>query len=608
MRSLAKSRLSLAIAALATVAVAIALNTLADAFRIRVDVTQDRAHTLSAGTKGILESLSLPVQLRLYASLSDAPMPPSLKAYVRRIEDLLEEMQKASGGRLEVLRLTPAPDSDAEASARLDGIESQRLPNGGHLFLGISATQLDRKAAIPFLAPERERLLEYDIVRAIAQVNRDARVKVGILSALRVRGGPPLDPAGERPRPWALLEELQRDFDLVDIPLNARKIPADVGVLLIIHPRRITVETQFAIDQFLMRGGRLVAFLDPHCVFEGGRSPAADPGSSTLDRLLPAWGIGFQTEGVLADLELEGKARQGQIPALLDLGPDFLNREDVLTSGLDSLLVAFAGPFTILEDADPSLRRDILFHSSGASQLVDPQTARDSREAIVRDFVKSGREMPLGLRLTGKFKTAFPEGMPGNGGANFLRESTTETTVLLVGDADMLHDPLCVTEAWGLFPNGRMILPTNGNLALAQGAIEQLAGDPDLIAVRSRSIRRRPFTVIHALQAAAEEKYQATIRDLEKDLEETRRRLEQLGQGKQEHYLLTPAQQQEIAKFREQEATVDRQLKEARRQLRAEIDALADRILWWNLVVVPTAAALLFLVWGIWRRRRLSPR
>ena len=590
--------------------VLVALNILAFKYSLRFDLTEDRAFTLSPGTRAILGRLENPVQVRLYAGVSGGQLPPFLKNYAARVENLLKEMSVASGGLVQVQRLDPQPDSNAEESASLDGIDPQPLPNGASLTLGLSANMLDERIALPFLPPDRERLLEYDIARAIASIAEPSRPVVGVMSPLPVMGQPMamMMTGGPGPEPWVFVNELRRDFDVRSVAMNAPAIPDDVDCLVVIHPKDITPAAEFAIDRFVRRGGRLLAFLDPFCIFDGGFGPVPQGTSSTLPTLLPAWGIAFDNTLAVADLEYEGRTREGRSPGLLDLTATAMNPEDVLTADVDNLLLAFAGRYS----GDPAggLLRETLFESSTASQLVSPQIARMDPEMVVRDFKASGERMPLAVRLTGMFPTAFPDGPPEGVDASKEDTETAETTVILVGDADMIQDPLSVTEVRGLFPGRRMFVPVNGNLGFAQSAVELLTGSDDLIRVRSRATRNRPFTVVRQMQAAAEQKFQDTIRKLETSLQEAQERLARLQQGKEEgqRFILTEEQQREIERFRQEEASVKRQLKDVRRELRAEIDALEVRLKWLNIAAVPALVVVVALIFGFLRRRRSRAR
>jgi ABC-type uncharacterized transport system involved in gliding motility auxiliary subunit len=408
---------------------------------------------------------------------------------------------------------------------------------------------------------------------------------------------------GPGPQPWAIAEELKRDFDMREVPMGSVDIPPEVDVLFVIHPKDITPEGEFGLDQFVLRGGRLVVFLDPMCLFDGGSGQIPQPSISNLPTLLPAWGLSFDSTQAVADLTFEGRTRDGRNPWLLDLHGPALDPGDVLTADAGELLLGMAGAFS--GNGTETLTIETLVRSSADSQLVDPYSARMSPGLVVQNFVASGREMPLALRISGNFTTAFPSGKPGGDGAPPpLQSSQRETTVILVGDADMLADPLAVSEVRGPFPGGRLLVPANGNLGFAQSAAEQLAGDPALISVRGRAVTSRPFTVVRQMQASAEQKYLATIRELETSLQETQSRLANLERGKVEgqKFLLTPEQQKEIESFRRTEAEVKKKLKETRRELRAEIDALEVRLKWLNIAAVPACVALAGLGFGLWRR------
>ncbi|HWL54396.1 MAG TPA: GldG family protein, partial [Chthoniobacteraceae bacterium] len=290
--------------------VIVAVNYLAGRVPKRIDLTEEKAYTLSDGTRSILSRLPSPIQIRLYATRNET-IPPQLRLYVQQVEDLLEEIRQASNGRVEIQKLDPEPDSEAEDSARLDGVEGQALPNGEQLYLGLSVSLLDHKEAIPFLSPERERLLEYDIARAISRVITEEKPVVGVMSPLPLAGMPNAPmmmmqmPQGQQ-EPWVFYSELQRDFTVREIPLTADSIPEEVKVLLVIHPRGISEATEYALDQFVLRGGKLIAYLDPSAVTDeaqGGGMPGSPSEGSNLEKLLSAWGITFDSTQTVADME-----------------------------------------------------------------------------------------------------------------------------------------------------------------------------------------------------------------------------------------------------------------------------------------------------------------
>lgn len=598
----------------------------------RIDLTAEKAYTLSPGTRAILAKLDTPVQIRLYCTRNEN-MPPQLAQYAQQVEDLLNEYRQASKGQIEIKKLDPEPDSDAEDSAKLDGVEGQLLQTGEKLYLGLSVSMLDQKEALPFLAPDRERLLEYDLSRAISRVITTQKPVVGVMSPLSITGqqmNMMMMQMGQQrgQEPWALYSELKRDFAVQSVEMTADKIPDEIKVLLLVHPKEITDATQYAIDQFILRGGKLIAYLDPACVLdrESQRSMGGPQGasSSNLEKLLKAWGVAFDSSKVVADLDYLGRSQRGKAPGVLMLNEQALSKDDIVTVGADNLFMIFPGAFS--GTPVDGLKETVLIKSSKNAQLVEPMMAQMAPEEVLKNFNPDGKEFPLAIRLTGKFKTAFPEGKPkaqpnpedknakkDDKPEPGLKESKEENTVLLIGDADMIQDPVCITAVQNPFGGGRMIMPSNGNLAFAQGAVEQLTGDSNLIAVRSRATRERPFTVVKKMEADADAAYRKQIKDLETNLAETQNKLNELQQhkdaeGKAQRFILSPEQQAEIANFRKTEADVKKQLKDVRRTLRADTDALENRVKWINIAGMPLVVALSGIGFSILKRKRATAK
>jgi ABC-type uncharacterized transport system involved in gliding motility auxiliary subunit len=602
----------------------VAINYIAGRAKQRIDLTAEHAYTLSPGTKAILKKLDTPVQIRFYVSQSADGMPVFLKTYAQQIDDLLGEYRQSSRGLIQIQKLDPEPDSDAEDSARLDGVEPQALSNGERVYLGLSVSLLDQKEAIPFLSPERERLLEYDISRAIARVATPEKPVIGVLSSLPVMGmgaTMPMQEQGEPP--WVLIEELKRDYNVKEIEPNASVIPDDVKLLLVIHPKAVSETTQYALDQFILRGGKLIAFLDSLAALDpqvASQQFGSPPSNSNLDRLLKPWGVKFDDTKVLADMDFVGRTSQGRAPAVLALTEKAMNKEDIATAETGNLFLVFAGVFS--GTPTKGLKETVLLHSSKDSELVDPMLARLPGEGIANSFKPSGTEYPLAIRLSGKFKTAFPEGKP-KPPANEpnekkeetaknepgLKESKQDTTVVLIGDSDMIQDRVAVRSLGNPFGQ-RVFMPANGNLAFAQNLIDQLSGDSNLIAVRSRASRERPFTVVKKMQADAEASYRSKIKELEDGLADTQRKIGQLQSGKQEgqRFILSPQQQEELANFRKKEVEAKTQLKEVRKKLRADIDSLENRIKWVDIAGMPALVALTGLAFALVKRRRSAAR
>ena len=621
----------------------IAFNVIAGAIKKRIDLTQEKAYTLSAGTKAILHKLDTPVQVRFYCTQVGSATPDSvlLKGYARRVEDLLDEYKQVAGGKLIIQKYDPQPDSDAEDSARLDGVEGQPMPNGEKFYLGVAVSLLDQKEAIPFLAPNRERMLEYDLSRAISRVVTPERPVVGIMSPMPIFGmaaNPMMARMGQQAQqPWVIVNELKNDFEVKNVSMDVDKIDDDIKVLLLVHPRGISDKAQFALDQFVMRGGRLIAFLDPLPMVdarEQNQMLGSIPNSgSSLDKLLKAWGLSFDTSKVVADMNLKMQigGRNGEpqeAPAVLSLTSEGINTDDIVTSEIDNLWLPYAGAFT--GTPVKGLKETVLLKSTKDSQLVDGFMANLAGENIVKDFKPSGVEYALAVRLTGKFSTAFPNGPPEDKDkkpdeekpdekkpdekapekkpADYLKETKNDNSVILVGDADMLYDSVALRRVQS--PFGVLSMAMNGNLSFAQNAVEQMTGDDNLIAVRSRAVRNRPFTVVKKMQAEAQANYQSKIKELEDSLADTQQQLNQLQQKKEkgQRFILSPEQQAAIDNFRKKEAEVKIKLKDERKALRRGINSLENRLTWVNIAGMPLLVSLSGLGLAFYKRKRTSAK
>ena len=610
----------------ALVAVLIAANFILGAFNLRADLTEGDVYTLSPGTRQVLGKLEAPVRLRLYYSQGSEAVPVGLKTFAKRVEDLLNEYKSAGRGKVIVEKFNPEPDSDAEDSAQLDGIEGQLTNAGEKFYLGLSISFLDQKAAIPVLAPDRERLLEYDITRGIAQVGETKKPVVGVMSALPVMGRS-LDPIRKQQpsEPWVLVQELKKIFDVREVRLDAPKIDDAIKVLLVIHPRNLSEDTEYAIDQFVLRGGKLVAFVDPYAYFDQQpdlQNPfgGAQAGQSMFYNLFKAWGVDVDMGKVIADLSFASGAGPRLLPTLLSLTTQALNMDDVVTSQIGTLLIPFGGAFK--NKLADGLKETVLVHTSKNAMPVDLIIATLSGEPSTRGFQPTNEEMPLAVRLTGKFHTAFPEGRPKpyappradkkkgdekkapDPAEPQLRQSAEENSVVLVADVDLLSDGAAV-EIQEVFGQ-RVAVPRNGNLALALGMVEQLSGDSALINLRSRASFSKPLTVVREMEARAQQQYLGKIKELEDNLNKTQENLQALQRGKSgtASSILTAEQQAELDNFRQRAVETRRDLKELRKNLRVETDALEFWTKVLNIGLVPLLVALAGLALALARRRR----
>jgi ABC-type uncharacterized transport system involved in gliding motility auxiliary subunit len=616
----------------AMVLILIAVNVIAGAVRQRVDLTKEKAYTLSDGTRAILAKLDTTVKIRFYCSQTAATTPETvfLKSYARKVEDLLVEYRQAGKGKIILEKYDPQPDSDAEDSARLDGVEGVPIQSGEKFYLGLAVSLLDSKEAVPFLAPNEERLLEYKISRCISRVVKPDKPVVGVMSPLPVFGmpsNPMMAQMGQRgSEPWALITELQNDFAVKRVEMTADKIADEIKVLVVIHPKEITDAAQYAIDQFILRGGKLIAFLDATSLVDSqsqqqnpmmGRMPG---GGSSLEKLLKAWGVQFDNSKVVADMTYKmdvggGGGQSSERPTWLALTPEGIHTNDIITSQIDNVWYFSGGSFSGTPVA--GLKETVLLKSTTDSQLVDGFMANLAGESVMKDFKSSGKEFALAIRLTGKFKTAFPDGKPAENKEddkkeakpdekkpdNSLKESKEDSTVVLVGDSDMIYDNFAIRKIQS--PFGNMVTAMNGNLSFAQNAVEQLSGDNNLIAVRSRATLNRPFTVVKKMQAEAEAKFRGKVKEIEDDLAQTQQRLNELQQNKEkgQRFILSPEQQAEVEKFRQKQVEANRTLKKVQKDLRREVDSLEARVKWYNIAAVPMAVTLCGIILAAYKRK-----
>jgi ABC-type uncharacterized transport system involved in gliding motility auxiliary subunit len=385
-----------------------------------------------------------------------------------------------------------------------------------------------------------------------------------------------------------------------------------------------------------MRGGKLIAFLDALPIIdtkEQNQMMGNIPNTgSNLDKLLKAWGLSFDTSKVVADMnfkmQLQGRDGQPQdAPAFLSITAEGINKDDIITSEIDNIWLPFAGAFS--GTPVPGLKETVLLHSSKDSQLVEGFMANLSGENVMKEFKSSGKSYALAVRLSGNFKTAFPEGRPEDKKAddkkddpakkpedktaakkpdNSLKAGTGENTVVLVGDADMLFDNFSIRQMQS--PFGTIPMVMNGNLNFAQNAVDQLGGDNNLISVRSRATQARPFTLVKKMQAEAETRYRTRIKELEDSLAETQKRVNELQQNKEkgQRFILSPEQQLELDKFRKNEATAKADLKQERKKLRTDIETLENWTKGLNIAAVPLLVSITGIGLALFKRKRTAAK
>ena len=590
-----------------------------------MDFTENKVHTLSEGTRSILTELDTPVVIRYYASRNTDYMPEELKLHMRRVDDLLKEYSNISKGRLRIENLDPLPDTDAEDSANLDGINGQRMDDQ-NLFFGLAVSCLDRTSVLPFLDPREETMLEYQLSKAIAEVSAATKPKVGIMSALDLKGAPAMMP-GQRPTPgWVFYQQLKQSYDVVDLSMETGTIdPKSIKVLLLFHPAGITPKAEFAIDQYLLNGGTVVACLDAFSVAAqmtstqnpmtgGGQNPT----SSTLPTLLPAWGLSFESSSVLADSTLATKLGDNRLGlAILSLGKDSMPQKDnVITKDLGSVTFFLPGAFS--STGGGGVSANSLIKSTTNAGFVDAMKAAQVDPSLNTTFRPTGKAYDLVTYLTGTFKTAFPDGKPKAAeGAEpeekkdetkpaYLKESSSPGNVFLIADVDAFYDRFAYNVQ--NFGGTQMATPSNGNASLLFNLLDQAVGSKHLIGSRSRSAARRPFTVVQKMEADFNKTVGVKIEEFQTKQKAAQQKLSELQATKSRgsELYLSPAQEEEIKKLRQEQVEYSKLIREQEKELRRQKDTLAGNITLINVAAMPALVILLGI--ALFIKRRSSTR
>ncbi len=590
---------------------------------LRADLTAERFYTLSDGSKAVLAKLDQDVTLKYYVSSSAADMPMQLKTYAARVQNLLKEYERAAGGHVVLEAYDPKPDSDAEEWAQRYGIEPQTVnPFGSPIYFGVVAVCGDNEQTLAQLSPRTESTLEYDVTRLVTRVAWPEKPVVGVMTSLPdVLGGGQMNPMmmqmGQRPpEGWAAFAELGKDYEVRTVATDVASIDDDVKTLVLLHAKDLSDKALYAIDQFVLRGGKLIACVDPFSIKDmiasrQKQNPmmmqmgGGQDGPSTLGKLFDAWGVKFDTSKVTGDLEAATKLNNGQggvddNPAFLSLTQANMDQGDLLVSRLTQVMFPFAGAFVFEKKGMDLTFTPVITTSKENACSVDKMSVQFG--GGMKDMIPDGHARVLAARLSGTFKTAFPKGPDGtNDVSKALAEG--KGTVLLFADSDFLADDFCVRMM--KTPFGSIPQLINDNLTLFSNVIEQFAGREELIGVRSRGTTDRPFTVVNELEAKAMRQWQRKAADFEAELQMTQQRLQALQKQKSgdERFILSQEQQDEILKLRKAQAETRKQLKNVRKELTADIDSLGLTLKVVNIGLIPALVILFGLLRGLKRRK-----
>ena len=597
---------------------------------IRFDLTENKLYTLSQGTRNILAGLDEPITLRLYLSKKLASNFPDINSYSVRVKELLEQYQRVSNGKITLEIIDPEPFSAEEDRAVGYGLQGIPVEGGTATFyFGLAGTNsTDKQEVIPFLQPDRADFLEYDLTKLIYRLSHPKPPVVGLISTLPIEGGPPQPMApGDDNQPWVVYEQMGQLFDMRTLGTDISVIPKDVDVLMLVHPKGLSQSTLYAIDQFVLRGGHVLAFVDPDAEADqqqggspfGGMRP---PQHSDLGPLLKDWGVEFNDDKVVADvqgakkirLQRGGRLLLRDYPIYFDVPSDQMDDKDIVTANLDKVTMASAGALEKAKGATttftPLLRSSAQAMEVNASQLIFPDP-----DGLMSKFHPQG-QYTVAARITGNLTTAFPNGPPKTddkgkdqgkheqGPGPQLKKSAKPANIIVVADSDMLEDRFWVHTQ--NFIGQRIALPTSGNGNFVTNALDNLGGSNDLISVRSRGNVSRPFTKVRALQQSAEQRFRKKEQELREKLRDTENQFQSLRSQKQGNnaLILNSAQQNEITRFRQDKIRIRKELREVQHQLRKDIEGLEGWLKFINIGLIPIIICVGGLLAGMYRSRR----
>jgi ABC-type uncharacterized transport system involved in gliding motility auxiliary subunit len=589
----------------------------------RIDLTQNGLYTTAPGTVKILKDLKEPVNLYFFYSENAINNVPELKPYGNRVKELLQEMVARSSGNLRLSVIDPQPFSDEEDRATELGVRGAPVTQDGqNLYFGLAGTNsTDGHQAIEFFDPRKEEFLEYDVVKLIYQLSSPKKAIVGWMSSLPMGGVPMMDAeSGQQREPPIAYTQAEQLFTVKPVSMTATSIDKDVDVLVIVHPKGLSPATQFAIDQFALRGGRVLMFVDPLAEADQTGADPSNPmaamqanKSSDPGGLLKAWGVEFNPREVIGDLEhaLQVPMRQSDQPVrhlgILGMDQASFNPKDVIASGLSTVNMVFVGHLNPIKGATTKFE-SIVFSSAQSApipverfaMLFDPATLRDG-------FKPTGEHYAFGARVTGNVKSAFPDGPPEGatapeGGA--LKESAKPLNAIVFADSDMLQDFTWV-RMQNLFGQ-RVASAFANNGDLIANAMDNLAGSSDLISVRGRATFTRPFDRVEGLRRSAEDRFRATEQRLEEELKSTEEKLTQLQSRRDDKssMILSPEQEKEVDRFKEQQLQIRKDLRDVRLGLNQDIQNLRNWLMIINIVAVPLLFAVVAGGVVYWRRRK----
>lgn len=604
----------------------VAVNYISGIVHFRADMTGEKLFTLSDGTRSMLGKLADRAKLKFYFSSSLANVPFAYKLYGKKVEELLGEYVNLGRAMIELESNDPQPDTDVEEWAVKYGLAQASLPTGEKFYLGMVVIVADKEEVVPFFNLDREEFLEYDITRAILQATATSKSVVGVMSSLSIVGTQAMPfqmPNVEKTEDWLFLKELKKSFDVRKVETDVSEIPSDLSLLMVIHPRDLPESAVYAIDQYVLRGGRAIVMVDPSCKADD-QGNAGNPyfammnKSSDVPALFKAWGIDYDKTRMAADINMATRVKAGNegvvdYPIWLTLGNDAMVKDSVISSKLGTMMLVEAGALSKVSGSEFEFIPALSTSESG--NLVGTDKLMSSPADLRRELPSTGSRKTLAALVRGEFPSAFqapPEIKAEEKETDdqkkareirmealrkvHLAKAEKPVTVMIIADTDFLQDDYCV-KAINFF--GSLLLqPLNDNLAFISNAVDFLGGSEDLITVRSRGKFTRSFTTVEAIEREAQKRWQEEEKALTAKLEEIQKRINDLQVKKKggERLILSAEQRDEIATARRQKTETMTCRREIRKLLRQDIERLGSVVTFVNLLCMPFVVAVIGIV------------
>ena len=629
----------LACAAIILISVNVISNTTLE--KTKVDLTEQKLFTISDGTKSLLQKIDEPIHVKVYFSQLLGEAAPIYSKYFSRVRSLLQQYEDISSQKVVLEFIEPEPFSDAEDRAVAAGLQSIRInPEGDQGYFGLVAeNSTDNRETIAFFNPEREQFLEYDLTKLINSLANPKKKVVGLVSGINLQGG--FSPMGQRTPEWMILNQIRDFYEVKTLDSSLKTIPEDIDVLMLVQPTGLTDEALYAIDQYAVKGGQILAFVDPVAESSKLGQPGMAPpsGKPSLDRLFKSWGVKFDADKVAGDVAHARRVQFGgprpvvtDYVAWLSFNKANLDNGDVLSGGIEKLNLASVGFLEKADETKVSFSPIIKTSRQATSINADEITTQPDAAKLLREYSPLDKQLTVAARVTGEINSAFPNGKPvakkedddeskadesvsksepDDDGNEIAKPhvSAGKLNAIIVADTDMLHEQFWVSVQ--NFLGQQIMIPQAHNDAFVLNALDNLSGGEALASLRARGIDNRPFTLVENIRREAEQRFRQKEHDLVEKLKEAEKNLANLENKGSDNgtVILSEADKKAIEKFRLEMIAIRKELRDVKHALRKDIDSLNTTVRFANIAGMPLVIALFGLgIAFMSRRRRTSSR